>query len=156
MHLLATTGAELDDLEQAVDLAQSPAEMVVLSFSDSDLSALAEAWTAAQAELPSLRLASLKRLKHPMSVDLYLDRVVAASRAVVVRCLGGLDYWRYGLEHLVAMCRSRGILAAGRHGRGLEQPRSPSADRPGAVCASSARGRRASAEPLVTPREPSE
>ena len=112
MHLLATSGADIDDLEQAVDLAQSPAEVVVLSFSDSDLSALAEAWTGASDELPSLRLASLKRLKHPMSVDLYLDRVVAASRAVVVRCLGGLDYWRYGLEHLAATCRSRGILLA--------------------------------------------
>jgi cobaltochelatase CobN len=112
MHLLATSGADIDDLEQAVDLAQSPADIVVLSFSDSDLSALAEAWTIASAELPSLRLASLKRLKHPMSVDLYLDRVVASSRAVVVRCLGGLDYWRYGLEHLAAMCRSRGILLA--------------------------------------------
>jgi cobaltochelatase CobN len=112
MHLLATSGADLDGLEQAVDLAQSPAEVVVLSFSDSDLSALAEAWTAASAELPSLRLASLKRLKHPMSVDLYLDRVVAQSRAVVVRCLGGLDYWRYGLEHLAALCRSRSIMLA--------------------------------------------
>jgi cobaltochelatase CobN len=112
MHLLATSGADLDDLEQAVDLAQSPAEVVVLSFSDSDLSALAEAWKAAADDLPSLRLASLKRLKHPMSVDLYLDRVVTASRAVVVRCLGGLDYWRYGLERLASLCRSRGILLA--------------------------------------------
>ncbi|MGC2774970.1 MAG: cobaltochelatase subunit CobN, partial [Bradyrhizobium sp.] len=112
MHLLATSGADIDDLEQAVDLAQSPAEVVVLSFSDSDLSALAEAWTASSAELPSLRLASLKRLKHPMSVDLYIDRVVLGARAVVVRCLGGLDYWRYGLERLAAVCRSRGILFA--------------------------------------------
>ncbi|MGJ4944884.1 cobaltochelatase subunit CobN [Bradyrhizobium sp. HKCCYLS1011] len=112
MHLLATSGAALDDLEQAVDLAQSPADIVVLSFSDSDLSALAEAWRAGAEELPSLRLASLKRLKHPMSVDLYLDRVVVAARAVVVRCLGGLDYWRYGLERLAALCRSRGILLA--------------------------------------------
>ncbi|HEU0146730.1 MAG TPA: cobaltochelatase subunit CobN [Bradyrhizobium sp.] len=112
MHLLATSGADIDDLEQAVDLAQSPAEVVVLSFSDSDLSALAEAWKMASSELPSLRLASLKSLKHPMSIDLYLDRVVAGSRAVVVRCLGGLDYWRYGLEHLAALCRSRRILLA--------------------------------------------
>jgi cobaltochelatase CobN len=112
MHLLATSGAALDDLEQAVDLAQSPAEVVVLSFSDSDLSALAEAWKASSAELPSLRLASLKQLRHPMSVDLYIDRVVTASRAVVVRCLGGLDYWRYGLERLAATCRSHGILLA--------------------------------------------
>jgi cobaltochelatase CobN len=112
MHLLATSGAGLDDLEQAVDLAQSPAEIVVLSFSDSDLSALAEAWKSSSAELPSLRLASLKQLKHPMSVDLYIDRVVVGARAVVVRCLGGLDYWRYGLERLAATCRSRGILLA--------------------------------------------
>src|SRR3569833_3047656 len=112
MHLLATSGADIDDLEQAVDLAQSPAELVVLSFSDSDLSALAEAWNMASSELPSLRLASLKRLKHPMSIDLYLDRVVAASRAVVVRSQGGLDYRRYGLERLYGLCRSRGILLA--------------------------------------------
>ncbi|WP_316190877.1 cobaltochelatase subunit CobN [Bradyrhizobium sp. SZCCHNS2096] len=112
MHLLATSGAALDDLEQAVDLAQSPAEVVVLSFSDSDLSALAEAWRGSPSELPSLRLASLKRLKHPMSVDLYIDRVAVSARAVVVRCLGGLDYWRYGLERLADVCRSRGILLA--------------------------------------------
>src|SRR3954468_4407325 len=112
MHLLATSGADLDDLEQAVDLAQSPAEIVVLSFSDSDLSALAEAWSASSTELPSLRLASLKRLKHPMSVDLYIDRVVIGARAVVVRCLGGLDYWRYGLEGIASVCRNRNILFA--------------------------------------------
>lgn len=112
MHLLATSGADLDDLEQAVDLAQSPAEIVVLSFSDSDLSALAGAWTASAAELPSLRLASLKRLKHPMSVDLYIDSVILGARAVVVRCLGGLDYWRYGMERIAAVCRSRKILLA--------------------------------------------
>ncbi|MGJ4949071.1 cobaltochelatase subunit CobN [Bradyrhizobium sp. HKCCYLS20291] len=109
MHLLATSGADLDDLEQAVDLAQSPADIVVLSFSDTDLSALAEAWSASAEELPSLRLASLKRLKHPMSVDLYIDRVVSSARAVVVRCLGGLDYWRYGLERITSVCRSRNI-----------------------------------------------
>lgn len=112
MHLLATSGADLDDLEQAVDLAQSPAEIVLLSFSDSDLSALAEAWTASSTELPTLRLASLKRLKHPMSVDLYIDKVVLGARAVVVRCLGGLDYWRYGLERIASACRSRNILFA--------------------------------------------
>ncbi len=112
MHLLATSGADIDDLEQAVDLAQSPADIVVLSFSDTDLSAMADAWTASSAELPSLRLASLKRLKHPMSVDLYVDRVVLGARVVVVRCLGGVDYWRYGLERLASVCRSRGILLA--------------------------------------------
>ena len=44
MHVLATQTASLDEAYQAIDLAQSPGEIVVLSFSDSDLSALAAAW----------------------------------------------------------------------------------------------------------------
>jgi cobaltochelatase CobN len=123
MHLLVTTGARLDESETAVDLAQSPADVVVLSFSDSDLSALAEAWRQSPGELPSLRLASLKRLKHPMSVDLYLERVANAARAVIVRCLGGLEYWRYGIERLAASARDRGILLAALPGDDRTDPR---------------------------------
>ena len=44
MHVLATQLATLEEADVAVDLGQSPAEVVVLSFSDSDLSALAAAW----------------------------------------------------------------------------------------------------------------
>jgi cobaltochelatase CobN len=112
MHLLATETATLDEIDTAVDLGQTPADVVVLSFSDSDLSALAAAWRANRDELPSLRLASLKRLRHPMSVDLYVDNVIAKSRFVIVRSLGGLDYWRYGLERVAAACgRDVGLVA---------------------------------------------
>ena len=112
MHLLATDTATLDEIETAVDLGQTPADVVVLSFSDSDLSALAAAWRADRDALPSLRLASLKRLRHPMSVDLYVDSVIAKSRFVIVRSLGGLDYWRYGFERLAAACgRDIGLVA---------------------------------------------
>ena len=75
MHLLATRAVTLDEVDQAVDLGQTPAEVVVLSFSDSDLSAAAAAWQRKSTELPTLRLASLKRLKHPLSIDLYIDSV---------------------------------------------------------------------------------
>jgi len=112
MHVLATQLATLEEADVAVDLGQSPAEVVVLSFSDSDLSALAAAWQRDADVLPTLRLASLKRLRHPMSVDLYVDNVVARARLVIVRCLGGLDYWRYGLERIADAARDRGILFA--------------------------------------------
>src|SRR6185436_18609597 len=62
--------------------------------------------------LPTLRLASLKRLRHPMSVDLYVENVVARAKMVIVRCLGGLDYWRYGLERIADIARDHGILFA--------------------------------------------
>jgi cobaltochelatase CobN len=112
MHLLATHSAKLDEVDAAIDLEQSPAEVVVLSFADSDLSALAAAWQSDAGLLPTLRLASLKQLKHPMSVDLYVEKVVAHARAVIVRCLGGFDYWRYGLESIAASARKNGTLFA--------------------------------------------
>jgi len=127
MHILATEIASLDEAEAAVDLAQSPAEIVVLSFSDSDLSALAAAWQRHAGVLPSLRLASLKRLRHPMSVDLYVDKVVAGAKAVIVRCLGGLDYWRYGLERIADTAREKGILFAALPGDDRPDPRLASA-----------------------------
>ena len=123
MHVLATELATLEEADVAVDLGQSPADIVVLSFSDSDLSALAAAWRQEADRLPTMRLASLKRLKHPMSVDLHVERAVAHARLVIVRCLGGLDYWRYGLEHIADVARERGILFAALPGDDRADPR---------------------------------
>ena len=109
MHLLPTETAALDEVEVPVDLGQTPADIVVLSFSDSDLSGTAAAWEKHNETLPGLRLASLKRLRHPMSVDLYVDAIIAKSRFVIIRSIGGLDYWRYGFERVAAVCRARGI-----------------------------------------------
>src|SRR5262245_35983834 len=123
MHLLATEVATLEETDVAVDLGQSPADVVVLSFSDSDLAALAAAWQQEAEALPTLRLASLKRLRHPMSVDLYVESVVARAKAVVVRCLGGLDYWRHGLERIAGTARDNGILFAALPGDDRADPR---------------------------------
>ena len=112
MHLLVRETHSLDAEEAVDDLGQSPADLVLLSFSDSDLGAAAAAWDALGQGRPSLRLANLRRLLHPMSVDLYLEAVIASARCVVVRLLGGLGYWRYGVEELAALCRARGIALA--------------------------------------------
>ena len=47
-----------------------------------------------------------------MSVDLYVDAVVAKAKIVVIRCLGGLDYWRYGTERAAAAARANGVALA--------------------------------------------
>lgn len=112
MHLLPQDVRSLDEAEAAQDLGQSPADLVVLSFSDSDLAAVAAAWDAAGEKRPSLRLANLARLKHPYSVDLYLETVCAKAKAVVVRCLGGADYWRYGVDETAALARAKRIPLA--------------------------------------------
>ncbi|WP_420870304.1 cobaltochelatase subunit CobN, partial [Methylobacterium crusticola] len=72
---------------------------------------------------PSLRLAKLAQLRHPLSVDLYAEKVVARARFVLVRCLGGLDYWRYGIERLAQVCRAGGIPLAVLPGDDRPDPR---------------------------------
>ncbi|WP_368744517.1 cobaltochelatase subunit CobN, partial [Desertibaculum subflavum] len=109
MHLLVRESRGLDDDAAAIDLGQSPAELLVLSFSDSDLRGVAAAWASERERLPTLRLANLAQLRHPLSVDLYLERMLGRARAIVVRLLGGVEYWRYGAEQLAASCRARKI-----------------------------------------------
>ncbi len=123
MHVLATQLATLEEADAAVDLGQSPGEVVVLSFSDSDLSALAAAWQQDRDLLPTLRLASLKKLRHPMSVDLYVEQVISRARLVIVRGLGGLDYWRYGFERIGDAARDNGVLFAALPGDDRPDPR---------------------------------
>src|ERR1700674_3449893 len=105
MHLLTTTQISFDDMVEPIDLGQPPGDVVVLSFADSDLAGLAAAWAMEREALPSVRLAHLRDLRHPLSVDLWIDRVGVHAKVVLVRLLGGLDWGRYGIERLAALAR---------------------------------------------------
>ena len=123
MHLLATSSTALDEIVQPIDLQQEPGDILVLSFADTDLAGLAAAWAAEHAALPSVRLGALRDLRHPMSVDLWIDRVGAQAKVILVRLLGGLDWWRYGVERLSALARERGIALAILPGEDRDDPR---------------------------------
>ena len=88
MHVPRIETRTLDETVEALDLGQTPADIVFLSFSDSDLNAVARAYDALPEPKPSLRIASLAALRHPFSVDLYLERVCARAKLVAVRVLG--------------------------------------------------------------------
>ncbi|HVB15622.1 MAG TPA: hypothetical protein VNF04_03745, partial [Stellaceae bacterium] len=114
MHLLAAEPGTIADGSAAVDLAQTPGDIVVLASADTDLALLAAAQARRRADdpaAPSLRLAPVMRLGHNFSVDLYME-VVARARLVVARLLGGSAYWPYGVERLVEICREHGIPLA--------------------------------------------
>lgn len=112
MHLLPRDLHSLDDAGAATDLGQTPADIVFLSFSDSELRLLARLHAREAGALPGLRCAPLAQLKHPYSVDLYLDTVARHAKLIVVRLLGGKDYWAYGVEQLEALARARKIALA--------------------------------------------
>jgi cobaltochelatase CobN len=96
---------------------------VVASFAESDLAALAGAFAAEREVLPSLRLTPLRELRHPLSVDLWIDKIASNAKVVVLRLLGGLDWWRYGVEQLATMARTRGIALALLPGEDRDDPR---------------------------------
>ena len=62
MHLLAATPGSVDDGQQPVDLAQTPADVVVISAADTELAALSEA-RATMDSPPTLRLANMMNLQ---------------------------------------------------------------------------------------------
>ena len=115
MHLLAAQPGGISDGTEAVDLGQTPGDIVVLSAADTELALLADAragLTKNNPDAPSLRLANILHLAHNMSVDLYVDNVVRHARLVVLRLLGGRGYWPYGVEQIADACGKSGIPVA--------------------------------------------
>ncbi|GBQ87562.1 cobalamin biosynthesis protein CobN [Gluconacetobacter johannae DSM 13595] len=123
MHVVFRESHGLDETETPVDLGQSPADLVVLSFSDSDLGAFAAAWHAAGGTLPTLRLANLAALRHPLSIDTYVEATLAQARGILIRLIGGVGYWPYGLTQVEHLARRKGIALAVLPADGREDPR---------------------------------
>ena len=112
MHLLKATPGTVTDGSEAVDLGQDPGEIVVLSAADTELANLAQARAELGDGYPELRLANLMQLGHNMSVDLYLEQTAAAAKLIVVRLLGGMGYWPYGVEQLQRLAEEQGTAIA--------------------------------------------
>ena len=115
MHVVFRESHGLEETETPFDLGQDPADLIVLSFSDSDLGAFAagyERMRRAGAATPTVRLANLVALKHPVSVDTYAERTLSGAKAILVRLIGGEAYWHYGLATLQDLARRNGAALA--------------------------------------------
>jgi cobaltochelatase CobN len=119
MHLLATASGLVDGAATAVDLQQTPADVIFLSAADSEISAIAH---ALEPGALSLRLANLLQLQHHLSTDLYLEKTVAHAKLIVLRLLGGAAYWSYGLDRLRELAERRNIMLAALPGGTLHDP----------------------------------
>ena len=113
MHLLAAKPGGISDGSEAVDLGQSSGDIVILSAADTDLLMISAARQRQEADnAPTLRLANLMNLSHNMSVDLYVSDIISKAKFVIVRLLGGVNYWQYGIEQVVECCRAANIPLA--------------------------------------------
>lgn len=123
MHVVFRESHGLEETETPTDLAQTPAELVVLSLSDSDLGAFAAGWHRSGGGLPSLRLANIGSLKHPLSVDTYIEQTLSGAKGILIRLIGGVPYWPYGLQQIEVLARSKGIALAVLPADGREDTR---------------------------------
>ncbi|MBR0992095.1 cobaltochelatase subunit CobN [Bradyrhizobium japonicum] len=112
MHVVFRESRGLEETATPRDIGQDPADLVVLSYSDSDLAAFAAGWRRGRDSLPTLRLANLVELRHPLSVDTYIERTLSQARGILVRLIGGESYWAYGLAALQQLAKDRNIVLA--------------------------------------------
>ncbi len=112
MHVVFRETHGLEESATPRDLGQDAADLVVLSFSDSDLGAFAAGWRAGGPAMPSLRLANLAELTHPLSVDTYVERTLGPTKGILIRLIGGIAYWPYGVQQVEALARRHGIALA--------------------------------------------
>ncbi len=126
MHVVFRESHGLEETETPTDLGQSPADLVVLSFSDSDLGAFAAGWHRGggpEGRMPTMRLANLTALKHPLSVDTYVEQTLEGAKGILIRLIGGVPYWAYGLQQVLALAQAKGIALAVLPADGREDTR---------------------------------
>lgn len=119
MHLLRTQPGGFVPDDSIADLGQTPADLVILCSGDSHLALLAETAQQLAQDYPSLRLANPMQVQNHASVDLYVDEVLRHAKVILVSLHGGIGYWRYGVEQLVALA-----------GQGVQLILVPGDDRP--------------------------
>ena len=123
MHLLRIEqSGELYADGEAVDLGQTPAPIVMLTAADSEISLLSAATRQSGRGGNAVRIANLLSLSHPYSVDLYIQDVLAHADMIVIRLLGGVSYWTYGVEQVSALAKDKGIPLALLSGDGKPDP----------------------------------
>ncbi|WP_304617813.1 cobaltochelatase subunit CobN [Paracoccus sp. (in: a-proteobacteria)] len=123
MHVIFREQVGLDQTDTPYDPGQTPGDLVVLSFSDSDLGAFAEGWRRAAGGLPPTRLCNLVALRHPVSVDAYVENTLSGARGILIRLIGGEAYWPYGLASVQDLARRKGIALAVLPADGRDDPR---------------------------------
>jgi cobaltochelatase CobN len=111
MHVLFREKHGLEETDIPFDLKQKPADLVFLSYSDSDLNAFAEGWRRgyknSSKNFITLRLANISNLRHPLSIDTYIENTLSETKGILIRLIGGVPYWEYGLGQIQNLAKKK-------------------------------------------------
>ncbi len=99
MHRLAATpGGWTPEQEGVIFVEQTPAPLVFLTAADTDLHCLAQGMERPGMALPPIRAVNLLQLQQELTIDTYGEAVLRQARVILIRLLGGRQYWAYGIE----------------------------------------------------------
>ena len=112
MHLFQAKEAEFTDGSKPVDLRQTPADVIVISATDSEIAAFSVAYAELENGPKSLRLANLQNLSHAATIDKYLDDTASKARFVIIRAHGGVSCWPYGMAQFSIRLKAAGVALA--------------------------------------------
>jgi cobaltochelatase CobN len=111
MHRTATIpGGLTATTDNLVFIEQTPAPIVIITSADTDIQALAQAWAQLPPGFPELRVLNILALQQQMTIDLYAEEVLAHAQVIVIRLLGGIGYWSYGLEVVQELVERTGAV----------------------------------------------
>jgi cobaltochelatase CobN len=99
MHRIAAIpGGWNPQNEGVVFIDQTPAPIVIITAADTDIQTLAQVWEALPTDFPELRVTNILALQQQLTIDTYAEDILAKAAVIIVRLLGGVGYWPYGLE----------------------------------------------------------
>ena len=99
MHKIAATPGGWNPQEEGVIfIEQNPAPIVFLTSADTEIQTLAIALDNLPKEFSDVRVANLLNLQQQLTIDTYIEKVLSKTQIIILRLLGGVAYWSYGLE----------------------------------------------------------
>jgi cobaltochelatase CobN len=109
MHRTATISSESTSIENTIFVEQTPAPIVIITSADTDLQALAQVWAQMPDGFPEVRALNILAVQQQVVIDTYAEEVLVQAKVIVIRLLGGVGYWSYGLEVVRELAKSHGI-----------------------------------------------
>ena len=99
MHRISSKSKEFNlQSEDLIFLEQTTAKFVFLTSADTDIQTIAAAVSKLPPTFDEIRVANLLNLQHQISIDSYAEQILEFAQVIILRLLGGVSYWAYGLE----------------------------------------------------------
>jgi cobaltochelatase CobN len=121
MHRIATQDSPEYDLSFE-PVEQTCAPIIILTAADTDIQTIASCLPDLPVDFPAIRVLNLLKLSREFAIDDYAERVINKAQVIILRILGGISYWAYGLEVIKEIAGNNGASLFVMPGDDQEDP----------------------------------